>query len=443
MQTTSTKTPAQLAAANFPTPKGAINLNNENERPTPVHILRFEKHLRACAITIPLQGETLGLLGTIMDPTTYNSINATNAFRPPTDPGPPPTIPTPPTTRAQAAAIPDPTTQTNTLLQHQQDLQDHTRLKNKHDRYVAGLAALTNLILVNIDHKFIETHNNEWTGFTQVHPYTLINYIKAEYGIVNDDELTENEAKLNEPWDPTTPIQILYDNIEECKIFAEAGKDPISERTILRKAYMAIKNTGMYDLSCDNWDDKTTATKTWINFKIFFSKEESKIRNHTSSSTGFSEHTANALLQLNDTIVKQQEQIELLQHRQPLQEIYPTNNVSELQNLTNKVNLLFATIGNSNNTQNVSPPPSTPSTTTTQPSTRTSTPTPTTSSPIQGYDKEGYPISYCWTHGIGRNLKHTSCGCKFPTEGHKKEATLNNKMGGATNTIKPKPKKQE
>jgi hypothetical protein len=153
-------------------------------------------------------------------------------------------------------------------------------------------------------------------------------YIKTEYGKVNDDELTENEAKLNEPWDPTTPIQVLYDHIEECKIFAEAGKDPISERTILRKAYMAIKNTGMFDLSCDTWDDKTTTTKTWTNFKLFFSKEETKVRKHTTASTGFSEHTTNDILQLNDTILKQQEQIELLNNRQPLQEIHPTNNVT-------------------------------------------------------------------------------------------------------------------
>jgi hypothetical protein len=435
MLATSAKTLAQLAAANFPTPKGLININNENERPTLVHILRFEKHLRACAITIPLPGETLGLLGAVMNTTKYKSINSNVTFTPPTDPGPPPTMPTP-TTRSQtaAAAAPDPTTHTNTLLQHQQDIQEHTQHKNTYDRYVAGLAALTNLILSNIDHKFIDTLNNEWTGFTQVTPDTIMTYIKTEYGTVSDDELTENEAKLNEPWDPTTPIQVLYDHIEECKIFAEAGKDPIPERTILRKAYMAIKNTGMFDLSCDTWDDKATTTKTWNNFKLFFSKEENKVRKHTTSSTGFSEHTTNAILQLNDTILKQQEQIELLNNRQPLQEIHPTNNVTELQNLTNKVNLLFSKL---NNIQHTSPPTLSSPTPTATPVTRN----PPSNSPIQGYDKEGYPVAYCWTHGIGRNLKHTSCTCKYPTDGHKKEATLNDKMGGATNTIQPKPRK--
>jgi hypothetical protein len=433
MLSTSTRTPSQLAAANFPTPKGTIKLNDENERPTPVHILRFEKHLRACAITIPIPGEPLGLLGAIMSNAQYRAINSNVPFTAPTDPGPPPTIPTPPATRSQAAAAPpDPTTHTNTLLQHQQDTQDHARQKNTYDRYIAGLSALTNLILNNIDHKFIEAHNNEWTGFTQVNPDILTTYIKAEYGIVNDDELTENEAKLNEPWDPTTPIQVLYDHIEECKIFAEAGKDPITERTILRKAYMAIKNTGMYDLSCDNWDDRTATNKTWHHFKIFFSKEETKVRKHTSASTGFSENTANALLQLNDTIIKQQEQITMLTNRQPLQEIHPTNNISEIQQLTNKLDLLCATIGRNNNT----PPPIPTPTPTPTPTTTT-----TTTGPIQGYDKEGYPIAYCWTHGIGRNLKHTSSTCKYPKDGHVKEATLNNKMGGETKTIKPKPRK--
>ena len=37
---------------------------------------------------------------------------------------------------------------------------------------------------------------------------------------------------------------------------------------------------------------------------------------------------------------------------------------------------------------------------------------------------------YCFTHGLSRNSKHTSLTCKFPCEEHKKEATLDNMMGG-------------
>ena len=62
-------------------------------------------------------------------------------------------------------------------------------------------------------------------------------------------------------------------------------------------------------------------------------------------------------------------------------------------------------------------------------------------SSAEGYDKDGYPIIYCHTHGISRNLTHGRMNCKLPSDTHKKEATLFNQMGGSAFTNKNKPKK--
>ena len=40
--------------------------------------------------------------------------------------------------------------------------------------------------------------------------------------------------------------------------------------------------------------------------------------------------------------------------------------------------------------------------------------------------------SYCWTHGSIKNLQHSSETCKNKAEGHKDEATSNNKLGRST-----------
>jgi hypothetical protein len=37
---------------------------------------------------------------------------------------------------------------------------------------------------------------------------------------------------------------------------------------------------------------------------------------------------------------------------------------------------------------------------------------------------------YCWTHGIRVSSNHTSANCTNPGEGHKSDATRDNKMGG-------------
>jgi hypothetical protein len=49
--------------------------------------------------------------------------------------------------------------------------------------------------------------------------------------------------------------------------------------------------------------------------------------------------------------------------------------------------------------------------------------------PSQGTDNQGKPITYCWTHGITQNLHHASHNCTRKTEGHRNDATLNNRLG--------------
>jgi hypothetical protein len=38
------------------------------------------------------------------------------------------------------------------------------------------------------------------------------------------------------------------------------------------------------------------------------------------------------------------------------------------------------------------------------------------------------PLYYCWTHGLNRNPKHTGTICTRRDDGHKEEATLDNRM---------------
>jgi hypothetical protein len=40
------------------------------------------------------------------------------------------------------------------------------------------------------------------------------------------------------------------------------------------------------------------------------------------------------------------------------------------------------------------------------------------------------PNNYCWTHGYKVANTHTSLSCNFPKQGHTREATRANNMGG-------------
>jgi hypothetical protein len=41
------------------------------------------------------------------------------------------------------------------------------------------------------------------------------------------------------------------------------------------------------------------------------------------------------------------------------------------------------------------------------------------------------PNNYCWTHGYKVANTHTTLSCNLPKQGHKKEATRTDNMGGS------------
>ena len=367
---------------------------------------------------------------------------------------------------ATAIAAAAAATETNRILQFQQATRDHEKVINTWTHYQGALTALRNLIINNIDEDYIAEHNNTLTGFRLVSPAILLDHIKVNYGDVEPMQLKENEAALDAPWDASTPIVTLYKRIEDCKLFAEAGDEPLSDKKILRAALLAIEATGLYNLACDTWTEKATATKTWTNFKIYFSKESKKVKHHTTGSLGMQDATANALLQLNDAFTQQQQQIlQLSSERQPLGELPiisednintdSINNITdqtiELKALKEQVQALMASIGSNNssdsndsnnkrnNHSNGSGNSYKNNDSNNQAPSRSRRATKSADDRAQGYDKEGYAITYCHTHGTSRNLTHTSCSCKYPGDVHKKMATLSNKMGGSNNVNQKAP----
>jgi hypothetical protein len=48
---------------------------------------------------------------------------------------------------------------------------------------------------------------------------------------------------------------------------------------------------------------------------------------------------------------------------------------------------------------------------------------------------DGFPVTYCWTHGVTRNLSHDSASCQRTAAGHQADATYNNRKGGSDATV--------
>ena len=184
----------------FPNDPIDIKINDLAQEPTPLRIIKFPKYIQQCTINIPIKGNTLRLLGAVIDDTDYKTVNNNISWTPPTAPGPTPTMP-PSTTTApatttrsateeSAAAASAAANETNRILQFQQATRDHEKIFNTWTHYQGALTALRNLIINNIDEDYIAEHNNALTGFRLVTPATLLNHIKDNYGEVEPMQLT-------------------------------------------------------------------------------------------------------------------------------------------------------------------------------------------------------------------------------------------------------------
>jgi hypothetical protein len=403
------------ATASFPAPpEHGTRINEPGHNPTPLLLLRFVEYFIECAANIPSES-LLGYLGIAIEPAKFLTVNNNVPFAPPLIQGIEPSLPI---TATSAAAI----------LTHQESHRQWKDTKRKYNQYKAAQAALRTLITNNVDAQFINSLSDSTTKYLLVDPMTIIKHLQTNYGEVSQEDLAENEALMNSPWDHTTPVETLFARIKECQEYAEAGEEPINDRKIIRVTYMHIKRTGIFNDACDVWDDKETASKTWSAFKTYFITAIKKKHKHTTGDTGHSERIAvanqvssnveNMLQPYLSMITALKEEVEGMKERvNATQQHTPRGTLGDITN-------------RDTSTTGDKPIWKIPDTK------EVETKVPVDKSLIQGYsDKGGYPITYCWSCGITGNLNHHSKSCKSRKDGHKEKATLTNQLGGNPNRL--------
>ena len=116
----------------------------------------------------------------------------------------------------------------------------------------------------------------------------MISYLFQIYGKITPQALEANDKVIRTNWDPTTPFEMLIDQIESCQEFAQDGNQPYSSRQILTQAYNLVFKTGMFFDDCKEWNRKPPQEKTWTNFKTHSLNAQEQVRmRQTTKQTGY------------------------------------------------------------------------------------------------------------------------------------------------------------
>jgi len=376
------------------------NIEQIKGEPSYHSIKEVERKLIKNASSFPseLGGGQHGYLGLVLKPEKYQLVTG-STFTPHPNLGSIPTFPPNPT-QPQIAQI---------SSTHKEQLrlwrQQHTLIK-----------ALKKQLTNAFEDKLLKEKEDTYTGFNNVSIQDIIEYLFDRFGEVTPTELEQAEQDLNAPFEPFEPFGVFICKIEDAVDIAEAANCPFTTQQILNKALTSIiKSQALPEVAIRDWRSKPQTDKTWPNFKRHFSKEVKDFQRDqgvTAKSTyNVANSTNQALLQAQadfrtlteqfiDEFRKNNQQIEHTE--EPVVEQAHAVTTNELFAIIKELRQEVATL--KQDKENINPK-----------SKRKPLP-----------DK---PWLYCWTHGA--NKSHTSKNCTRQEEGHKKEASFKNRMGGS------------
>lgn len=349
--------------------------------------LRKALKYNASSVTSTLGGGNNGYLGIVVSPAVYASIDPT-PFLTPVDPGIQPDIP-PGTSAANTAVI------VRAHQEQQRQYKEHQNLQR----------ALKKQLQNAVEPLYLRAIKDSNAGYNNINIYDMLRHLFDSYGQITPLDIKDNYDRMYTPWNPSTPFEMLIDQIDEAQEFADAGNQAFSAAQILNCAYTLVFNTGLFFDDCKMWNNKAEADKTWSNFKKHFSEAHRvlKLQQRTSQQAGF--HSANLAQGI-------------FQHQQPAARFIDeaTEALANLATASAADRQAFSTLTNT---------------------------IADLTAQLKAKDDEIAKLkkfqvtrrprnnnNYCWTHGFLVGKQHTSESCHTPAPGHKKEATARNTLGG-------------
>jgi hypothetical protein len=372
-----------------------------------LHTMHIELKTNSTSVHSNLGGGQFGHLGLVISPARY-AMESNAPYVRPAHPG----------TLVIAAAD----------TRHAQDAHERTykeQLRTFHETRNVEIALIQQIVSA-VDGQYISPMKNRNTGQFTGTIYQILVYLQNTYGKISPGQLSAFEKEVTEfHYDPITPIDIVYNKVEDLIEYGELAHNPYSQLQTITKAYNSINATGTFKDGIKTWNRIIDPLqKTWINFKIHFRTthaELSETGDLTLRQAGY--HQANFVDEIVTRLQAEQTTREDTQMEETLQHLANAATSSTSATTDTMIPQLLAqmqammTAMQQQNTTNSS-------------SERTRTRV-TLTGPRQGQPPNPLPAwinKYCWTHG---RCNHHGRVCRDKAPGHKDDATKTDKLGGS------------
>jgi hypothetical protein len=363
-----------------------------------IHATRKSLQANSRAIDTHLGGGTLGHLGLIILDASYAMIAPATDARP--------TLWIIPQVPGRAPSSTDGTAAQISAARHiwEEDVQTYRT-------YTSVQQALKKQIISVFEPMYLDVLNDNMVGFANISARDMLDHLFSTYANITAVDLEINFEHMRRAWDPQQPVESLFKKIQDCADDSEAGGVLIGHPQQINVGYAKIFATEHFMMACRRWNEKHLIEKTWTQFKSNFAaahRQHKQMQGESAATAGY--HSANAAVRQTEDQLAEATIVALASlatatasDRGVVATLTEANArlVKQLEDNSDELRELKALIKK------------------------------------ERVEKRGqrsfnpYPNNYCWTHGCKVGNTHTSLSGNLPKQGHKREATRANKMGGS------------
>jgi hypothetical protein len=376
-----------------------------------LHTLHLELKTNSTSVHSNLGGGQFGHLGLVISPARY-AMESNEAYVRPVHPG----------TLVIAAGD----------TRHAQDAHEREhkeQLRTFHETRNVEIALIQQIVSA-IDGQYISPMKNRNTGQFTGTIYQILVYLQNTYGKISPGQLSAFEKEVSEyHYDPITPIDVVFNKVEDLIEYGELARNPYSELQTITKAYNIINATGTFKDGIKAWNRIVDPLhKTWIAFRIHFRTAHDELAETgdlTLRQSGY--HQANMVDEIVTRLQSEQANQESTRIEETLQQLANAAITAPNPQADPMIPQLLAQMAQMQammtNMQT--------QTQTGNPNGRRNRPRTTLTGPRPGQPPHPLPEwinKYCWTHGL---CSHHGRACRDKAPGHNDAATKTNKLGGS------------
>jgi hypothetical protein len=255
---------------------------------------------------------------------------------------------------------------------------------------------------------YLNVLNDNMVGFANISARDMLDHLLSTYGNITAVDLEINFEHMRRAWDPQQPAESLFDQSQDCADYSEAGGVLIGHPQQINVHFAKIFATGHFMSACRWWNENHLIEKTWTQFKAHFSaahRQHKQMQDESAVTAGYHAAVGKTEDQLAKATIVSLANLAMAtaEDRGVVATITEANArlAKQLEDNSNELRELKALVKKVH---------------------------------VENRGQHSFnpsPNNYLWTHEYKVGNTHTSLSFNLPKQGHKREATRANNLGGS------------